>query len=277
MIDLLRLCRLYYAIPMSSILTLTIWYVAGNDITGQLWPALYATIALALVIAGGYTLNDVRDRRVDRINASHRPIPAGRTHPAIAATWAGGLLLGGLVTASLCRWEYLVGLAGVVAILVFYDLTSKYLGIGKQLIVALLMTSYYPLSFSLVGETASSRVPTLYVFPIWLFLTSFGYETLKDIRDIPGDRTIALQPTWVQRHPKVALAVARAAVTTGAFVLIGPALLGCGWVYAVIIPGAIILALWSTRLPRRTAMIAIYGECVVVGVAALADIMVLGS
>jgi len=277
MIDLLRLCRLYYALPMSSILALTIWYAAGDEITCQLRSTLIATLALALVIAGGYTLNDVCDWRVDRINTPTRPIPAGRVRPVVAAVWAGSLLLGGLVLSALCRWQFFAALAAVTVVLVFYDCTSKRLGVGKQLIVALMMTSYYPLAFAQVAEASSSRVPTLYVFPIWLFLTSFGYETLKDIRDIPGDQTLAIQPTWVQRRPKLALSFARAAVIAGGFALVGPAFLGCGWVYLAIVPGAILLAAWSTLLPCKRAIVAIYGECVVVGIAAVADIMVLGS
>ncbi len=277
MIDLLRLCRLYYAIPMSSILTLTIWYAAGDEIVDQSWATLRATIALALVIAGGYTLNDICDQRVDRINAPKRPVAAGRVRPAVATIWAGGLLLGGLAVASLCRWEFFATLAAVTALLVFYDCRSKHLGIGKQLIVALLMTSYYPLAIAQVEVCVSSRVPTLYMFPIWLFFTSFGYETLKDIHDIPGDQAVAAHLTWIQRRPKLALKIARAAVIAGGLALIGPAFLGCGWVYLAIIPGAFLLALASTLLPRRRAIFAIYGECVVVGVAALADIMVLGS
>ena len=277
MIDLLRLCRLYYVIPMSSILALTIWYAAGDAISDRLGPTLCATIALAVVIAGGYALNDVCDQRVDRVNAPNRPIPAGRVHRSVAAIWAGVLLLSGLAAASLCRWQFLAALTFVTAILILYDFTSKHLGVGKQLIVALLMTSYYPLAFAQAGDAASSRVPTLYIFPIWLFLTSFGYETLKDIRDIPGDLAVAVKSTWVQRRPRLALGIARATVIAGALSLLGPGFVGCGWVYMIIVPGAILLAIWSALLPRRRAMMAIYGECVVVGIAATADIMVLGS
>jgi geranylgeranylglycerol-phosphate geranylgeranyltransferase len=277
MIDLLRLCRLYYVFPMSSILPLTIWYAAGDAISDELGATLCATIALALVIAGGYVLNDVCDRQVDRVNAPRSPIPSGRVHPRTAAVWAGLLLLSGLATASLCRWQFLAALAVVAIILVFYDLTSKHLGVGKQLTVALLMTSYYPLAFAQAGSTASSRVLTLAIFPVWIFLTSFGYETLKDIRDIPGDLAVSVKPTWVQRRPRLALGVARAAVIAGAVVLLGPGFAGCGCVYMSIIPGAILLAIWSTLLPQRQAVMAIYGEFVLVGVAATADIMILGA
>jgi geranylgeranylglycerol-phosphate geranylgeranyltransferase len=277
MLDLLRLCRLYYALPMSAILTLTIWYAAGDQMPAYAMDALRATVALALVIAGSYVLNDVCDRRTDRINAPERPIPAGRVPPIIAALWAGALLLNGLIIAVPCGWRFFTALGAVVGLLVFYDLTSKRLGIGKQLLVALLMTSYYALAFALVGHTTSSRAPTLYIFPLWLFLTSFGYEILKDIRDIRGDQTLVVQLSWVQQSPQSAVRVAHWAVIIGAIVLVAPAFAGCGWLYLAITPAALALALYSTRLTGNRALVTIYGEVVIVGIAALADVMILGS
>ena len=277
MIDLLRLCRLYYTVPMSFILMLTIWYAAGEATPGQRGAAFRATAALAMIIAGGYAINDACDRRVDRINAPHRPIPAGRVHPATAAIWGSTLVLGGLGIASTARWQYLAALACVTVVMVFYDVTSKRLGFGKQLIVAFLMTSFYPLAFAQAGDTTSSRVPTLYIFPAWLFLTSFAYEILKDIRDIRGDRVARGMPTWIERRPSLALGIARGAMVASAVALAGPAFVGCGWIYAAIIPVAMFLAIRAASLPRERAMMAIYAECVVVGIAATADIMVLGS
>jgi 4-hydroxybenzoate polyprenyltransferase len=277
MIDLFRLCRPYYAVPMSLILTLTIWYAMGDAIVDHRRAAWYATLSLALVISGAYVLNDVCDRRVDRVNAPHRPVSAGRVSPVVAAIWGAGLTLGGLGVATLCRWQFLVLLACIAAVVTLYNLSSKRLGVFKQLTVSALMISFYPLAFAQAGGITSSRTDTLYVFPIWLFLTSFGYETLKDLRDIPGDQSAAISPTWLQRHPSRALAVARITVISGALVLLGPAFCGCGWVYLLIFPSAIFLAIWSAFLPRRRAMLAIYGECVMVGIATTADIMVLGS
>lgn len=278
MIDLLRLCRLYYALPMPLILLLTIWYASGDGILKR-WPAaLGATAALALVIAGGYALNDVFDIKVDRVNAPSRPIASGRVRPEVGLTWAIALLAGGLVIAAVfSRWQYLAVLAGVTALLVFYNAFSKRLGIGKQLIVAALMTSSYLLAFACVGDATGRRITTLYVFPVWLFLISFAYETLKDIRDISGDRLVAVTPTWVQRHPRVAGKVARTALIAGALALLGPGFVGCGWVYWSLVPAAIAAGVAAAFLPRARAMAAIYAECVLVGIAATADIMVLGA
>jgi hypothetical protein len=47
---------------------------------------------------------------------------------------------------------------------------------------------------------------------------------------------------------------------------------GCGILYASIIPLAILAGLISTFLPVRAALVAIYAECIMVGIAATADL-----
>lgn len=277
MIALLRLCRLYYALPMSTILTLTLWYLLGSHIAAQWVGVLCATLALALVIAGGYVLNDVCDRRVDAVNMPQRPIPAGHVRPRTALVWAVCLFCAGLAFGLACRWQFQLTLLGVIGLLVLYNLRAKHWGLGKQLTVAVLMTSFYPLAFAQAGMHDNNRVATLYVFPVWLFLTCFGYETLKDIRDAQGDQLIARVPSWVQRRPHVALRVARLAILAGALALLGPAFVGCGWVYATLVPLPIGLGIWAACLPQLHARMAIYGQLVLVGVAATLDMLILGS
>ena len=60
MLSYLRLCRAYYAVPMSLTFLLTVAYAdgVGAAMTGS---AAAGTAALALVIAAAYALNDVAD------------------------------------------------------------------------------------------------------------------------------------------------------------------------------------------------------------------------
>lgn len=275
MIDLLRLCRLYYALPMAFILTLTIAYAHG-EVEAVPWVgALRASIALALVICGGYVLNDVNDRAVDAVNAPHRPIASGRVRPAVGAAWGVLLLAGALIVAAFERAEFVATLAVVVGLLLFYDRFSKRIGWGKQLVVALLMTSIYPLAFAQVGDLSGDRVRTLYVFPAWLFLTALGYEILKDIRDVAGDQLVA--KTWIARQPDRALLAARVCLVAGALVLFVPGVVGCGWVYLAIVPVAMLLGLATAVATPARAMVLVYAECVVVGIAATTDLLTAGG
>jgi hypothetical protein len=152
--------------------------------------------------------------------------------------------------------------------------------LGKQLLVAALMSSIYPLAFAQAAslsrmnaaDLVPSRLATLFFFPVWLFLTAFGYEILKDIRDLHGDAWAAAGPNWIARQPGRARRVATAATVAAAGILVLPAFVGCGTAYISIIPAAMLAAIISAFLPIRAALAAIYLECVLVGVAATADL-----
>jgi 4-hydroxybenzoate polyprenyltransferase len=274
MIDLLRLCRLYYALPMAFAYGLTVVYARGGSMEGEWMGTLLSAMALALVIAAGYVFNDVRDAAIDRINAPQRPVAAGRISARVASVWAAVLLAVGLVLGAFAAPAFLAVLAIVAAGLALYDLKSKRLGIGKPLLVAVLLASIYPLALAQAGGATGPRAWTLAVFPAWLFLTSFGYEVLKDIRDIPGDRMITGWETRVQRSPRRWRLIANVAIVSGAVLLVGPLLLGCGRVYAMIALLAVAVGVLAVRMSPRTAIACLYAECCLVGLAATADLWV---
>lgn len=273
LVALLRLCRFYYALPMSFILGLTIVYARDGQTTGHWTSTILSSLALAMVIAGGYVFNDICDHRVDCINTPHRPIAAGAIPANIAHIWTILLFLAGLVLAAIsCRWPFVIVLLAITAGLIFYDMTSKRLNIGKQILVAALMTSIYPLAIAQTGLTEGSRIRTLLFFPVWLFLTSFSYEILKDIRDSHGDLAVAGRPTWINAYPRAARRVASAAVIAGTLVLILPAYAGCRSTYWNMLPLPMAAGAISSLLPIRAAMAMIYLECVLVGVITTADL-----
>ncbi|MCY2931275.1 MAG: UbiA family prenyltransferase, partial [Planctomycetota bacterium] len=169
---LLALCRPYYAGPIALGFLLTVFYARGGDMTGQ-WPSVWlATAALALTIMSGHVLNDVFDRVVagvnltirsghvltdvfdrvvDGVNAPTRPMPAGRVRPGAAVAFGAALVAAGLALAwAFCR-PFAAVLSAVAAMLLFYNATSKRLGLAKPVVVALLMTSIYPLAFAQAG------------------------------------------------------------------------------------------------------------------------------
>ncbi len=276
MLDLLRLCRLYYSIPMALTYTLTLYYARAGRMTGQWSEAIFSTAALMLVVSAGYVFNDVCDFAVDRTRRPGRPLPAGRLKKNVATGWAVMLMAGGLALGGFCRLQFAAVLAAVAAGLVLYDLFSKRLGAAKQVFVALLMTSIYPLALAQSGGAYGPRAWSLAVFPVWMFLTSFGYEALKDIRDATGDPHIAGRPTPLQRNPRRWRAISSAAIVIGAAFLVGPAFLGCKWLYSAIVPLAMAAGIISTRTGTRNAIRLVYAECFIVGIAAAADVIVLG-
>ena len=273
---LVRLCRPYYAVPMALTYTLTLYYARGGEMAGEGFGAAASTIALALVIAAAYVLNDVCDVAVDRSNAPERPLPAGHVSRRTAAVWGAIVAAAGLGAAWLARERFALGLAAVAAGLMLYNAFSKRLGPAKPLLVGVLMTCIYPLAIAQAGGVSGSRAAALAAFPVWMFLTVFGYEILKDIRDIPGDRANAARPMPVQLRPRLRRGIANAAIPVAGLVLVLPLFLGCRWVYGAMVSLAIAAAGVSVFLPIRAAIAMVYGECLIVGVAAAADALIFG-
>lgn len=276
MMALLRLCRLYYTVPMALACLLTMVYARGGDMAGHWTTDLLATVSLALVIAAGYVLNDVIDVRVDRVNAPRRPVASGRVGRTAAGRFAAALLVVGLVVAGFTNPAYLVALSAVALLLVVYDLFSKRLGVGKQVMVAVLMTCIYPLAVARTGWPSGPRGPSLVVFPIWLLLTSFGYEVLKDLRDAGGDSEVSGRTTSLQRRPGLWRRIASATILVAVPLLVLPFWLGCGMVYLGVAAPSAALGVASVFVGIRRAIMLVYAEVFGVGLAALADVMVYG-
>lgn len=274
MIDLIRLCRFYYCLPLSFAYALTVCYALGDRLarawTGMVW----SSAALTLVMAAAYVLNDVLDVRVDRVNAPWRPIAAGRVSRRSAAAWAVFLLIAGLAAGLPCSRRFLAGLAVLATGLFVYDLFSKRLGPFKQLVVAALTTSIYPLAVLQADGATGDRAKALWFFAIWLFSTAVAYEGFKDIRDLAGDRLVAGERSWIARRPRSAATLFRLAAVIGGLVLVAPAFAGCGRAYAILIGPAVLAAIVSAFIPPHRALAAIYIECVIVGVAATADLAI---
>ncbi len=276
MLDLLRLCRPQYAVPMALTYTLTLYYAAGGRLAPNAAEAAAATAALMLVIAAGYALNDAFDYPADRRNAPRRPVASGRVSRRVAAGAAACLAAGGLCVAVLAGGRFLAALSVLAAALAVYDATSKRIGALKAPFVAALMTSLYPLALVQARGATGPRAGCLAFFAAWMFLTSLGYELLKDLRDAPGDPAVGGRPSHLARRPLLWRRISSAAVVLGALLLVGPALSGCKWLYSAIVAPAMLAALAAARLTDRQALRVIYAECVIVGVAAAGDALVLG-
>jgi len=276
MLGLVRLCRLYYALPMSAGYLLTVYYARGGRMEGFWLESLMSAAALALVIAAGYVLNDVWDRRIDQVTHRRRPIVCGQVSAVTAAIFGALLWLGGLVVSFHGRPAFTLTLAVVGLCLVLYDAYSKRLGAAKQLVVAALMTSIYPLALAEAGGASGPRAASLAVFPVWLSITSFGYEILKDLRDLPIDPPLAGRPSPLRANPLRWRLIANLAIAGSSLILFAPALLGCGWIYLCAVMVAVGLAWAVSRAKVAAAIPLVYTEVFLVAIAAAADVMILG-
>ena len=82
-------------------------------------------VAMALFYTAGMVLNDVADEAIDRRERPERPIPSGAITRTAALTAFGALAVGGLAILAAEGWRALVAGAGLVALIVAYDLWHK--------------------------------------------------------------------------------------------------------------------------------------------------------
>jgi len=158
-----------------------------------LGPLLAAAVALSLVAAGGYALNDRMDLAIDRINRPERPLPAGHLSPRSAVVFC------------VCAWAAAIGLtffgppSGYIIVpfcillSVIYAMRLKHTGLAGNLAVAL-MTSL-ALAY---GATAAGGLDRVIPLAALAFLVNLSREIFKDVEDLPGDaeagaRTLAVR------------------------------------------------------------------------------------
>ena len=275
---LIRLMRLYYSLPLSCGLIVIVAYVTAGDFGAVDSPVTLVFLSLCSTISGAYVLNDVCDVAVDAINCPQKMLPRGMVTRKIALAWSITLFAIGIVLAYFCRWPYVIMLATITAGLILYDLFSKRLGIFKDVLVAVLVTSLYPLALTLARPVSGPALKSLFIFPVWLFFTAMGYEMLKDIRDFKGDSQARVK--LFQRccdKPKFLFA-ARIIIFSASVLTVLPFVLGyCKWIYLVSSAGAITLAGLSLKCPPIKAIRFIYVEVFLITAGSMVDLMVFGA
>ena len=173
--------------PVSCGLFIIAMYLNGGQPFNSWSLILTACLALCCTISASYILNDIFDISIDRINCPKRMISSGVISCRHAAIWAIVLFCIGLVVAAFCGRWFFTGILVITALLVFYDIFSKRIGLFKDILCAALMTSLYPLALTLVDAHSSPQVRSLYFSSAWLFMTCLSYQMYKDVSDSRGD------------------------------------------------------------------------------------------
>jgi geranylgeranylglycerol-phosphate geranylgeranyltransferase len=278
MTALIRLTRPYYSIPLSCGLLVISLYIVGGDVSRIGASRLFtAFVPLLFVLSAGYMLNDVCDVAVDVINSPNRMLPQGRVAPKTALAGAGLLFGCGMGLSLFFGWKFFSVLLLITIGLIIYNLFSKKMGPFKPVLVAVLTTSLYPLSFSLTEPSFTPRLNSLYIFPVWLFLTTVGYEMLKDIRDIKGDSTVKTSNIRFYCSDPRCLRSARVILAAASLLTLLPYLLGyCGYIYLISSLLAIVLASLSLMHKPVKAIRFVYAEVFLITFGSLLDLLVYG-
>jgi geranylgeranylglycerol-phosphate geranylgeranyltransferase len=196
--------------------------------------ALWGSISMFLMVAGGNAHNDTLDIETDRINRPHRPLAAGHISLATARVAAVGLY----AAAVLAAWvgSPLHGaLALLMAILLWtYNRFLKGVPLSGNLAIALLCgLAVYFVELPLLIDFPFSSHDSLPA-ALFAFLVTFAREVVKDAEDVAGDRAAGHRTFAVVAGTDAARRVAFASIAVLLLMLPGPMLLnGYHWYYAV--------------------------------------------
>jgi geranylgeranylglycerol-phosphate geranylgeranyltransferase len=167
-------------------------YLGGSPADILSARVLTAGLVVALIVACGYVVNDVRDVAVDMLSRPERAIPSGRVTLAQAHALALTLAAGALAAALTLGPSLALFALATIALSLTYSLALKNTVLLGNLTMALLDGSII-----LYGSLAVGHLPaaTLVVF-VLIFLYITAQEILYTLDDVEGDarsgvRTIA--------------------------------------------------------------------------------------
>jgi geranylgeranylglycerol-phosphate geranylgeranyltransferase len=144
-----------------------------------------ACFACFLVISAGNAINDFVDADIDKINRPQRAIPSGKfTKRQVLIISLVLFAIGLVISAGLGVQMFAIALlASILTVLYSFWLKSK--GIFGNLLVACLGGLPFLYGAVTIGHWSSAIVPFAFAF-----LLHLPREVLKDIEDMPGDRTV---------------------------------------------------------------------------------------
>ena len=197
--DILELSRIgNVAITGFSVLIGTGGYVGSANIR----LVIMAVISAMIIAAGGNAQNDYYDQKTDAVNRPERPIPSGRISPRWAFIFSLLCYLSGIVLGWLTGRDTGLVASGVTVLLWLYAARGKMMGLGGNLIIALICAS----AFIYGGLTVNN--PVLAVFPaVFAFLMHLSREIIKDVQDLSGDRQSGAMTLVIRAGRKRALSV----------------------------------------------------------------------
>lgn len=178
----------------------------GAVLTGSLQPVtkvILACVSGGLIMAGGNVVNDYFDVEIDRMNKSHRPIPAERMTRESAGAWAITLFTSGLFLSIFINY-----IGFFLAILVTTGLYIYSARLKRTVLAGNLVVSMFSASAFVYGGVAVGRIEQTYIPAGFAFLFHFGREIIKDIEDRTADKAGLARTLPIAFGLRPALAIA---------------------------------------------------------------------
>lgn len=150
------------------------WLLARPDAR-----ALLAFVSVFFICAGGNTINDYFDRKIDSRNKPHRSIPSGRIKPGHALLYSIIHFAAGLFVAlEINAYAFAIALASSILLVIYSWLLKSWKLVGNA-VVSLLVASVF-----LFSEAAAGTKGITTILAYSAFLLNMAREVVKDIEDI---------------------------------------------------------------------------------------------
>ncbi len=149
---------------------------------------MLASIAAALICAGGNALNDFFDIESDRISHPGRPLIGGTVPSYLAImVWIVANLAAVVISIFLHPIQLIIAVSAII-ILVWYNVWLKRTVIWGNLAVAILGGAVFIFG-GLCNPQLSLKFPGALIPSLFAFLFHLGRELIKDIADYEGDKS----------------------------------------------------------------------------------------
>lgn len=191
--------------------------IIGAIVSGAPLSVFYFYIfwTVFLITGAGMVVNDYYDIEIDKINASHRPLPSGRISKKKALLYCVVLFMAGLALSSLLN-IYCFFLAFLNSVLeVLYARNFK-----KRFLTGNVLVSYFTASTFLFGALITFDFRIIKIVALLAFLANMGREIYKAIEDIRGDKKMKLETLPIVSGVKSAREIAQGFIASA--VLLSP-------------------------------------------------------
>jgi geranylgeranylglycerol-phosphate geranylgeranyltransferase len=157
----------------------------GASVSGDIeswWKVFFACLSAFFISAGGNSINDYFDIKIDRINKPYRPLPKGEITPSSALKLS---ILFFLVGTFLSIW--IKPLSPWIALLVCGLLVVYSWNLKKTLLWGNLTVSLVSALAFIYGGIATNDFSLSLIPAAFALLFHLGREILKDVEDLKGD------------------------------------------------------------------------------------------
>jgi geranylgeranylglycerol-phosphate geranylgeranyltransferase len=222
--------------------------LVGATVSGEIgsWAKVLLACASAFFIsAGGNSINDFFDLKIDRINKPDRPLPKGAISPPWALLFSVALFLLGM---ALSLWVGGLGILvafGASGLLIVYSWLLKKRFLWGNLTVSLVCALAFVYGGLATNDFRLSLVPAAFALVFHL-----GREVLKDIEDRRGDLASGASTVPIQLGVNFSLWLCTLVFGFLVILTLFPYILDIfSWLYLLVaIPGVdlvVIYVIWS--------------------------------